>query len=345
MRKRFPNQRIRLMATIREVAQKAGVSVTTVSHVLNQTRFVSKDTEKRVLSVMQQLNYRPNTLARSLRRGETFTIGLIIPDSSNPFFAEVARLIEDKAFNAAYSTILCNSDNNLEKERQYAEVLLNKQVDGIIFMASGDEITSIAEVVDRKIPAVVVDRLLDQIEVDSVISDNFQGGFLATQFLLESSYRNIAIIRGPSNVTPSARRMDGYLQAMHDRCLSIDPSLIKNGDFHPPSGYQAARELLSQANKPDAIFACNDLMAIGALKAAYDLGFSVPDDVAIMGYDNIELASYSQPALSTIAQPIQSMAERAVRILLERMENPQNPIKREVLSNQILVRSSTRKPV
>lgn len=331
------------MATIREVAQTAGVSVTTVSHVINQTRFVSLETKKRVLSAMQQLNYRPNSLARSLRRGETYTIGLIVPDSANPYFAEVARIMEEKAFRASYSTILCNSDNDLEKERRYTEVLINKQVDGIIFMACGDDIASLKELVDRRIPAVVVDRLLDQMEVDSVVSDNLQGGYLATQHLIEIGHQNIAIIRGPSNVTPSARRFDGYLQALKTYNLIVDQTLIKSGNFHPPSGYQATKELLSKPTRPDAIFACNDLMAIGALRAVHELGFSVPDDISIIGYDNIELALFTQPALSTIAQPIQSIADRAVQLLLDRIENPYFPTKRETLSNQIVIRSTTRR--
>ena len=330
------------MATIREVAQKAGVSVTTVSHVINQTRFVSQDAEKRVLSAMQQLNYRPNTLARSLRRGETHTIGLMVPDSANPYFAEVARIIEEKAFRASYSTILCNSDNDLEKERRYTEVLINKQVDGIIFMACGDDIVSLKELVDRHMPAVIVDRLLDNLDVDSVVSDNFQGGYLATQHLIESSHRNIAIIRGPSNVTPSARRFDGYLQALKDYNLPLQENLIKSGNFHPPSGYHAARELFNQSVKPDAIFACNDLMAIGALHAAYEKDLSVPEQISIIGYDNIELSLFTQPALTTIAQPIQAIADRAVQLLLERIIHPHNLPKRETLSNQILIRSTTR---
>jgi len=331
------------MATIREVAHKAGVSVTTVSHVINQTRFVSQDTEKRVLSAMQQLNYRPNTLARSLRRGETHTIGLMVPDSANPYFAEVARIMEEKAFEAAYSTILCNNNNDPEKERRYTEVLINKQVDGIIFMACGDDIASLKELVDRRIPAVVVDRLLDQMEVDSVVSNNFQGGYLATRHLIETGHQKIAIIRGPSNITPSARRFDGYLQALHDHNLAVDQSLIKSGNFHPPSGYQATKELCSLPTKPDAIFACNDLMAIGALRAVHELGFSVPDDISIIGYDNIELALFTQPALSTIAQPIQAIADRAVRLLLDRIENPHFPTRRETLTNQIVIRSTTRR--
>ncbi|PKO05535.1 MAG: LacI family transcriptional regulator [Chloroflexi bacterium HGW-Chloroflexi-3] len=331
------------MATIREVAQLADVSVTTVSHVINRTRFVSEETEKRVLSAMQELNYRPNTLARSLRRGETHTIGLIVPDSANPYFAEVARLMEKQAFKAAYSTILCNSDNDLEKERSYTEVLINKQVDGIIFMACGDDILSLEELVYRQIPSIVVDRFFAQVDVDSVVSDNFQGGYLATDHLINSRHTKIAIIRGPSNINPSARRFHGYLQALQDAGMTSEPDLIKSGDFHPQSGYQAAQELLKLPEPPDAIFACNDLMAIGALHAAYEAGINVPDELSIIGYDNIELAAFTQPALTTIAQPIHSLAELSVHLLLERIDHPDCPPKHEILSNQLITRSSTRR--
>lgn len=330
------------MPTIREVAKKAGVSVTTVSHVVNQTRFVAEETEKRVVAAMHQLNYRPNTLARSLRRGETHTIGLIVPDSANPYFAEVARAMEEKAFRAAYSTILCNSDNDLEKEKRYTEVLINKQVDGIIFMACGDDILSLQELIERQTPAIIVDRLLDQIELDSVVSDNFQGGYLATNHLISTGHHRIAIIRGPSNVTPSAKRFDGYLKALEENEIPSNPSWIKSGDFHPPSGYHATTELLSLAERPDAIFACNDLMAIGALRAAYEANLKVPEDLSIIGYDNIELASFTQPALSTIAQPIDNLAERAVHLLLKKINNPCSPTIRESLSNQLIIRETTR---
>lgn len=330
------------MPTIREVAKKAGVSVTTVSHVVNQTRFVAEETEKRVVAAMQQLNYRPNTLARSLRRGETHTIGLIIPDSANPYFAEVARAMEEQAFRAAYSTILCNSGNNLEKEKRYTEVLINKQVDGIIFMACGNDILSLQELIERRTPAIIVDRLLDQIELDSVVSDNFQGGYLATNHLISTGHHRIAIIRGPSNVTPSAKRFDGYLKALEENGIPANPSWIKSGDFHPPSGYHATVELLSLAERPDAIFACNDLMAIGALRAAYEANLKVPADLSIIGYDNIELASFTQPALSTIAQPIDNLAERTIHLLLNKISNPYSPSIREFLSNQLIIRETTR---
>jgi LacI family transcriptional regulator len=330
------------MANIREVAEKAGVSVTTVSHVVNQTRFVAPDTEMRVRQAMQDLNYHPNTLARSLRRGETKTIGLILPDSANPFFAESARLLEEAAFNQSYSLILCNSNGDLVKELRYTDVLFNKQVDGIIFMAAGDDTQSLEELINRKFPVVIVDRILDHLEVDAVITDNYQSGFLATRYLIENGHRRIGIIRGPSNVTPSAQRVTGYRQALTEAGISVDPELEVTGDFHFGSGYKAAQQLL-KTQPLSAIFACNDLMAIGALSAIREAGLLVPEDISLIGHDDIEMASYTQPALTTVAQPIGELAGTAIQYLLERIKQPDIPPRRTILPNQLVVRQSARR--
>jgi LacI family transcriptional regulator len=329
------------MANIRSVAEKAGVSVTTVSHVVNKTRFVAPETELRVRQAMQDLNYRPNILARSLRRGETKTIGLILPDSANPFFAESARYLEEAAFQQSYSLILCNTNGDLEKERRYTDVLLNKQVDGIIFMAAGDDKQSLLELVNRQFPVVVVDRILDHLEVDAVISDNHLSGYLATRYLLECGHKRIGIICGPSNVNPSAQRVTGYKKALTEANINANPELEVIGDFHPGSGYSGTRQLLQQAH-PTAIFACNDLMAIGALRAIREAGLSVPEDISLIGHDDIEIASYIQPALTTIAQPIERLAETAIQFLLERIEKPNIPPRRTILPNRLVKRQSAR---
>jgi len=331
------------MSTIREVAKIAGVSVTTVSHVLNQTRFVATETEQRVKRAMLETGYRPNMLARSLRRGETRTLGLIVPDSANPFFAEVARKIEELAFNQQYSVILCNSDGNLEKERRYSEVLFNQQVDGIIFVASGDDTQSVSELIHQKMPVVVMDRILDPIMVDTVISDNFLGGYLATKYLLELGHREIAIIRGPSNLTPSAERVTGYIKAMSEYNIDPPKSFFLVGDFHPRSGFEAGLQLLKETQRPTAIFACNDLMAIGVIRAICGQGFQVPDDISVIGYDDIELANYTQPALTTYSQPITELAKSVLDLLYNRIQQYENPPQTIVLTGKIHQRQSVRK--
>lgn len=333
------------MPTIREVASRAGVSPTTVSHVINNTRFVSADARQRVLDAMAELNYRPNVLARSLRRGETRTLGLILPDSANPFFAEIARAIEDTAFFNGYNVILGNSENELTKEQVYVDVLVNKQVDGLIFVATGDHSPSLEQLVNDGLPVVVVDRRLSNLEVDTVLTDNLQGGLTATRHLLDLGHRRIACITGPSNLTPSAERVIGYRQALEERSLPVDETLIRKGDFHPHSGYLAVAQLIQSNPRPTAFFICNDMMAIGALRALVEARLQVPQDCSLVGFDDIELASYVTPPLTTIRQDKNAMAEAAVQLLLERIAEPSLPARTRILPTRLVERQSTRRIV
>jgi LacI family transcriptional regulator len=329
------------MTTIREVAKQAGVSYATVSHVLNETRFVSEPTRARVLAAMEALNYQPNTLARSLRKGETNTLGLILPDSANPFFAEIGRSIEDTAYRLGYSLILCNTERDTAREEHYVDVLSKKQVDGMIFVAAGDRVDSLNFLLGRDVPVILVDRDLPNIEVDAVLTDNQLGGYLATRHLIELGHRQIACIIGPSSITPGADRITGYCNALEEAGISCDKSLILSGDYHPNSGYELTCELLRLSTPPTAIFALNDLMAMGALRAAAELGCRVPQDLAVIGYDNIELASFTNPPLSTVAQDKTELGTQAIQILIERTEDKTRPTQRLVLPPRLIVRGST----
>lgn len=333
------------MATIKEVAAHAGVSSATVSHVINDTRFVSDTVREQVQQAMADLGYRPNALARSLRRGETHTIGLILPDSANPFFAEIGRAIEASAFERGYSVILCNTENDREKERMYTEVLENKQVDGMIFVASGKEHETLVEITKKGLPSVVVDRDMGSLELDTVITDNYTGGLVATQHLLSLGHRIIACITGPSNITPSAHRVTGYRAALQQANIPVDESLLARGDFHAPSGYQGAMQLFQRNPRPTAIFVCNDMMAIGVIRAASQLGLRIPEDVSIASFDNIELASYTTPPLTSVAQPKQEIGQMAITLLLERMQNASLPPRRNILPTRLVIRESTRRPL
>lgn len=326
--------------TIREVAQRANVSVTTVSHVINDTRFVSDTLRRRVQQAMDELGYHPNALARSLRRGQTHTLGLILPDSANPFFAEIGRNIEASAFEQGYSLILCNTEGSLDRERIYVELLNRKQVDGIIFVAAGDRTNSLGSLLELKIPLVFVDRDLPGIQVDAVLVDNHEGGYLATRHLIDHGHSRIGCIAGPSHLTPSAQRVTGYRDALTEACLPIDEDLILRGDFHPESGRLATLELLNHKQPPTAIFTCNDLMAIGALRAAEASGLRVPDDLAIVGFDDIELATYTTPPLSTIAQPKKELGHLAVQLLLDRIQKKSRQVRCELLQPAFITRQS-----
>lgn len=330
------------MATIKDVARLAAVSTTTVSHVINETRYVSDELRARVLAAMDELNYRPNILARGLRRGETRTIGLIVPDNSNPFFAEVARIVEDIGFENGYSVILCNSDGNLEKEAAYINVLIAKQVDGVIFIAAGSKHEHLSELTGAGIPVVVADRDIPHTLADVVLVDNEQGGYDAAHHLLGLGHQRIACVAGPSDLTPSADRVQGYRRALEEAGVSVQEEWIVPGDFRFQGGEAAVEELLRLGQPPTAIFACNDMMAIGALRAIRGAGLQVPGDVSLLGFDDIPLASAVMPALTTVAQPIAELAMLATRYLIAQIQDDRQarPRQRTVLDAKLVVRGS-----
>ncbi|RPI78315.1 MAG: LacI family transcriptional regulator [Chloroflexi bacterium] len=329
------------MTTIREVAQKAGVSYATVSHVINNTRFVTPETRERVVNAMDTLNYRPNALAQSLRKGTTNTIGLILPDSANPYFAEISRSIEAEAFKLGNSVILCNTERDLKREQFYVDVLSKKQVDGIIFVSTGHQVDSLNLLLSQGIPVVLVDRSVSQVEMDAVLTDNQEGGYIATRHLIELGHRRIACIAGPSHISPSAERIIGYRKALEEIGVPYDEAIVQQGDYHPNSGLQVTNHLLGLNPRPTAIFALNDLMALGAMRAAAEAGYNVPQDLAIIGFDDIEFACYTNPPLSTIAQPKQEIGIQAVNLLASRISDKSLPVRRIVLKPQLIVRGST----
>jgi LacI family transcriptional regulator len=337
------------MTNIKDVAEKAGVSITTVSHVINKTRYVSDDLCSRVYDAMETLNYRPNTLARSLRSGRSRTIGLVIPDISNLFFAEISRKIEDKGFEYGYSVILCNTDDDREKEKRYIDVLLEKQVDGIIFISAGTEKQNIFKQLEMDIPIVVADRDIPSLTSDVVLIDNHEGGYDATHYLITLNHKRIACITGPSLTTPSALRVEGYKHALKDAGIPIDESLIRQGDFRYESGEICMRDLLNNPEPPTAVFVCNDMMALGAIRAIQEYGKKIPEQISLVGFDNIPLSKTAYPALTTMAQPIGDMAEMAVDLLVDRIQIKQKlkrnheiepDFKRMVLKAHLIERES-----
>jgi LacI family transcriptional regulator len=326
---------------MREVAERAGVSVTTVSHVVNNTRTVNPDTRSRVEEAMQMLGYQPNVLARSLRRGVTHTIGIILPDSANPYFAEVVRGIEDTSFAQGYSVILCNSDNDLDKEHHYTNVLVEKQVDGIIFVAAGLSAENILNLQARRVPLVLVDRNVPNVQVDEVLADNQNGGWLATRHLIDLNHRSIACIAGPTGVRLSSERVAGYRQALESADIVYDPKWVVEGDFQYQSGYAAAKYLYQNQVSPSAIFACNDLMAIGAYRFAHEKKMRVPEQLSIVGFDNVRLAAYTNPPLTTVHQSKREMGTQAAKLLLERIAQQDLEPRQVILGTELVIRGST----
>lgn len=332
-----------VITTMRDVAERAGVSVSTVSHVINNTRAVSDDTRRSVLESMRALGYKPNALARSLRRQQTHSIGMIVPDSANPFFAEVARAIEDASFAANYSVILCNSDGDLEKQEAYTNLLIERQVAGIVFVAAGLSTELVNDLRQRAVPLVVVDREISGVEVDTVETNHYQGGQLATQHLIELGHRRIACIAAGSELSPSAERLTGYRDTLAACGLPQDRALVVRGDFQFASGYRAAQQLLDLADPPTAVFACNDLMAVGCISAATQRGLHVPTDLSVVGFDDVKLASFTNPPLTTVVQPKREIGQRAMEILYARMRDLGAPARFERLNTRLVVRQSTQR--
>ena len=324
------------MATIKDVAETAQVSISTVSHVVNGTRFVSKDLRLRVENAMQQLGYRPNALARSLRRGRTGTIGLVIPDNANLFFAEIAREIEELGFQNGYSVILCNTDDDPQKEIAYTTTLLEKKVDGIIFISAGGSEEILLRVLKAHMPVVLVDREA-RVDTDMILLDHVAGGFLAGQYLVRLGHRRLACISGAIQLPPSSQRVEGFLAALHEARVPFDMNNLVSGDFRYISGERCMDQLLNQGpTRPTAVFACNDLMAIGAIRSAHSHGLNVPQDISIIGFDDIPLAQAISPALTTIAQPVAELAKRPVEFLIKQIQARENNSNNTVTQRIIL---------
>ncbi|SCK55795.1 transcriptional regulator, LacI family [Variovorax sp. HW608] len=335
------------MANIKDVALHAGVSVTTVSHVLNATRHVSPQVRERVEQAIRDLRYVPNAMARSLKSNTSSTLGMLIPNSSNPYFAEIVRIVEDRCFAAGYTLVLCNTDDEPQRQRVYLQVLAERRIDGLIVVSTGagDDATLARQLHGLRVPAVLVDREVADPACDLVETAHMQGGLLAVRHLLSLGHRQIACIGGPAGVLPSEQRIEGWRLALAEGGASVaagNPgALLWRGGFTSQGGYEAMHALLRAEHKPTAVFVCNDLMAIGALRAVHESGLHVPDDISIVGFDDIELSAYTSPALTTVAQPKERIGALAVDMLLERIGDRRHEARKVVLQPELRVRAST----
>jgi len=305
---------------MRKVADLARVSTATVSHVINDTRSVSAPLTARVLDAMEQLDYHPDVVARSLRRRETLTIGLLVPSIEIPFFARVAATIEAAANDRGYSIILCNSGWSLPREIRHLNNLLARRVDGLVCITLGLTADHLAPVLRRQTPVVVFERMVPGVEVDAVEIDNFQGAYDATAHLLSLGHRRIGCITGLVNSNLNDDRVRGYRQALEADDVPFSPELVYGGDYSADSGAEHARALLALPNPPSAIFAFNDLMAIGAMQAVHELGMHIPHQVAVIGFDGLALTEHTAPPLSTVSQPVAAMSQATVSMLIDRIK-------------------------
>jgi LacI family transcriptional regulator len=307
------------MSTIKDVAAHAGVSFTTVSHVLNGTRRVSDDARERVARAVDALGYRPSAVARALKTSETHILGVLVPNITNPFFAELTRGIEDTCRQTGYAVFLCNSDDDPERQGRYLQTLLGRRVDGLILAAAAGAASSLVRGMQgARMPTVVVDRQVEGLHADLVGSDHIGGAQLAVEHLIGLGHRRIACLSGPSAFAVSRARVEGWRRAMAAAGLHASPDWVLEGDFSAADGHALTRRLLAQG-QVTAIFAGNDLMGIGALRAAAECGVAVPYALSVIGFDGIELGGYTFPGLTTVGHPIRDLGETAAQVLIERI--------------------------
>lgn len=333
------------MATIQDVAQRAKVSAATVSRVLNGNGSVDPALARRVRAAVRALGYQPNGVARNLRRRESTLWAVIVPDVGNPFFTAMVRGVEDAAQGSGYSVVLCNSDEELEKEAGYIAAAAAERMAGVIISPASTRDTDVSQLLDLGIPVVAADRRLpdasaDTVLVDTVLVDNERAAEEATEHLIDMGYRRIACITGPSQATTASERLAGYRQALERRGLHPQQSLARHADFRERGGYAAMASLLADA-APDAVFVANNLMTIGALECLVHHGIEVPREVGVVGFDEIPWADLVRPSLSTVAQPTYEMGKTAGRLLTSRHATPGKHGETVVLRTTLNVRASS----
>lgn len=331
--------------TIKDIAKLANVSKATVSRVINnKSEGVGEETKARILEIIRNLNYQPSLIARGLVTKRTNSLGLIIPDITNPFFPQLARGVEDTALKHGYNLFLCNSDNNFEKEKQYLKAFIEKSVDGVILASSLSKSVSQCQLLKEKnIPFTLLDRYIEGMEQETgVFSDNQDGAYQAVNYFLQNGHRRIAFISGPLNIMTAWHRFKGFQKAHCDLGLEIDYDLVKEGDYQINSGMDFINQLLDSGKEFTAVFAGNDMMAIGVLKALRSHRINVPKDVEVIGFDNIQLSSLIEPALSTVAQPIYDMGALGARMLINVIEGVELKENNLFLKPELLFRETTR---
>lgn len=333
-------------ATIHDVARLAAVSVATVSNALNAARPVAPATRARVLKAAQALGYTPHAAARSMRGRGSGLIGLIVADITNPFFTSLVQSVERAANAHGYAVLLCNSDEDPVREQNHLQLLRTQRVDGIVLAATGQASAGRALALGQlRAPVVLVDRGLPEFGLDAVILDNRRAALEATRHILGFGHRRIAMISGPSTISTGADRLAGYREALHEAGVPYDARWVLDAGFREEPAYDAACDMLAQRDRPTAIFAANNLIAIGVMRAIADRRLRCPQDVSVVSIDDFAWANAFRPRLTTVAQPVADMGEAAVRLLMGRVAQtaPAEP-RLEIMAPMLVVRDSCSQP-
>jgi len=332
------------MAGLKDVANKAGVSIATVSRVINNAPNISDETRFRVQKAMKALNYRPSRIAKRLRSKSVSgnLVGVMVPDISNPFYIDVLTGIEDYLHSHQYLLIMCNFSQNAAKEKMYVDALVSESVDGLIVAPAHEEDEKIMELERVGIPFVCIDRGLKNVKADLVLVDNVKGAYEAVSYLLKQDYKRIAYISGLIEIPTSRQREAGYMSALEEFGIPYRRELVKYGDSGMQSGIRLTRDLLMQEQRPDAIFTGNNLITLGALQAITKMGLHIPDDIAVIGFDDMPFSDTLNPPLTAVRQPAYEIGRRAAELLYQRILEPERPNVKIMLETELIIRESTR---
>lgn len=332
-------------ATIKDIAQKLGLSPSTVSRGLHDHPGISAKTKEQVRALAASLDYYPDSIAQSLQKRQTKTIGVIVPEIKHDFFASAISGIEELAYKAGYAIIVCQSNETFEREVINTRTLVSKRVDGLLISISqttenGEHFKALQR---RGVPIVFFDRVCEDVDCSKVVVDDHDGAFRAVEYLIDSGYKTIAHLAGPKNISVTRNRLQGYLDALKSKGIAIDENLIVHGGMNEEDGVFGFQKLLSLGKKPDAIFAVNDPVAIGVMIFAKEHSLKIPQDVAVVGFSNNQISSLIEPALTTVDQPSHEMGKMAVKLLLEQISSDKNGFspKTEVLKTKLIIRFST----
>jgi len=326
-----------------DIAKKTGFSVSTVSRVLNNKSHefkIKEETKRKIKEIADELGYRPNKLARSLKLNKTCELGIIVPDVSNPFFANLVKIISKEARQVGFGIMLNDSDENVSNEERAVQTFIEKRVDGLIIAPVGLKFEHIKQLVNYKIPTVVIDRCFKDLNFDSVGVDNFKGAYLGVRYLIREGHRKIAFIQGIPGTFTNDGRLEGYQQALEEAEIPYRDEYVVGDDFRALNGYLRTKTLLNLEDSPTAIFAASDLIVLGVYQAIKEEKKRIPEDISVVTFDDPFFASYLSPSLTAIQQPIKEMGIIAVKLLLERIENNNSEINHILLKPKLIIRNS-----
>jgi LacI family transcriptional regulator len=309
------------MANIKDVAKKAGVSVATVSRVLNHPETVSEKTSKKIHDIMEKMNYKPNAAARSLALNKSYTVALMVPNILNPLFPHVAKGVEEVVLSKGYNMILFNTENSAKKEAEFLETLVDRRVDGVILANTKLDEKYLKKVIKKKLPIVLLGSDFNSLDMNVVYTDYSMGAYMITKHLLEVGYQKIFFVSSPFSWKQSDMKREGYLRALKENGVMAEENWIFEGNNDIESGYKCVKKIIQEGNKlPDAIFFANDLMAYGAIEALKDSDIKIPEDIGIAGFDDIFTSSIIDPKLTTVSLPVMKMGSIGARLLIEMLE-------------------------